>query len=508
MESGSGATLLTTGANTFDSVANQVDDPSIFGELLIQETLEILTNSTPAGTRQAWTDTCNTAHVPLKIPAPFLKLLLTLATIVSVGCATSAVTAPDAEPDVVDAIDTFDAVNGDTSEVDPTTFLIDIYGSEGRQYATTVLESDDGGVYLGGYHVRLAQDDGTGWLAMLDPEGHPRWELLIGRWVSGLAPHPDGVVVVGRVRDGDRSTGLVARISDDGETLWTLEWHTDFDSPSRIEAVQVTPDGTYIIVGSMQPNNGEPCTWLAEVSADGALTWQRALLDIEIDRAALAITGSDDILLAARTRTDEAWLIRLDRHGIPLWARRIGLDSSMNDKIDVVETIDGDIVLASNDAFHFSSAGTLRWMRGFSPVLVTVAQASPDGSSVLAGYTTTGEGLDLVVFGIDPSGEPTWGRTMAREGCEAPYGAVRARDGNVIIATGGCEHAMVLKIGSDGRIECDEVLPSMVSGIPVEAAIEEVEVVVEDTDVRSEIVELEVESTASWLQVVCESEVE
>jgi hypothetical protein len=414
------------------------------------------------------------------------------------------------DADVDDAADA--QADADEPQVPPgpSSWVWDLYGSGARRYANAVAEAEDGGVYVGGFDETF-----WGWLGRYDASGAERWALLLQPWIGDLAPHLEGgVVAVGHDRDG----AFVSRFGPNGDRLWTLGWPGERPWPSSVDAIRATAEGTFLIAGTLSVSTEVARLWLAELDGDGEPLWQRTLADGEGRDASISLARDDDILLAFRAE-DAVWLARLDRSGAPRWARR-GAASGAGGfySLEVVETTDGDVVLVATLAagavvVRLDGAGGLRWERVFGTdgdVLSTVALPGPDGSVIVGGTRIRdrdGFDPDLWLAGVDPDGESTWQRVLARPGCDVAHDAVMARDGNVIVATGGCEHALVVKLHADGSFDggCDSFEPIDVASAVRSVALEELELAPEDTHVvPSSRADPDDMLTSSSLEVVCE----
>jgi hypothetical protein len=433
--------------------------------------------------------------------------------------------AGDADATAEASVDADADIDGDAPEVvpEPSTWVWDVYGSTGRQYANAVAESEDHGVYLaGGVPEAFVPDLPGGWLARLDSEGRARWEVLLGSWLSAVAPHPEGgVVVVGSAAD-ERGFGLVARVDADGSPAWRLEWDIGpgLEWPLSIHAIQETPDGTFVFAGSFPRwyPEGETRAWIAEMTAEGELLWQRTLEELQPYRAALAMAGDSGILLAASGPDGEAWLTRLDRHGVPTWTRYMEVGRTMlTTRVDVAETSDSDIVLVSTYlgaalVTRFGAAGDLRWQRTIGSEAGqygTVVLAGADGSVVVGGTSFPADdgGPDLWVVGVDRGGEPTWQQSLSWEGCEVAHGAVTGHDGSVIFATGGCLHTLVVKLDFDGSFfgECELFEPTDAPSSRPDVIVEEIALTWAETGLAPTMASLDTVPTTSPLDVLCQS---
>jgi len=216
----------------------------------------------------------------------------------------------------------------------------------------------------------------------------------------------------------------------------------------------------------------------------------------------------------------DAWLARLDRTGTPIWTRYMAPNTSSGlTSIDVTEVSDSDIMLVSTYdgtlVARFDEVGELRWQRALGPEAGpygAVVLPGPGGSAIVGGarFYEGDQGIDLSMIGVDRDGEPTWLWSLGTMGCEAAHDAVLARDGSVIVATGGCEHTMVAKVGADGSFNggCDLFRPAVTSSSPADVVIEEVTITPMDTALAPTRTSFDAADTTSTIEVLCQSPVE
>jgi hypothetical protein len=188
------------------------------------------------------------------------------------------------------------------------------------------------------------------------------------------------------------------------------------------------------------------------------------------------------------------------------------------DRIGVVETSDADVVLVSTfhdgaSVLRFDAAGSLRWQRVLGRAGIdfgTVALPGSEASIVLGGIRMSGNDLgpDLWLAGVDADGALTWQEELIWQGCEAASDAVTSRDGTIIVATGGCEHAMVAKLDPDGGFDgnCDLFQRTDAISSTGGLVVEEITLAPEDTDLAPTATSFDAISTTSTVEVLCQSE--
>jgi hypothetical protein len=128
---------------------------------------------------------------------------------------------------------------------------------------------------------------------------------------------------------------------------------------------------------------------------------------------------------------------------------------------------------------------------------------------IIGGYEGSGDvtTLDLWLAGMDRDGEPTWQHSVRWQGCEVANDGFVARDGSIVVATGGCEHAMVLRIGIDGRFGggCEHLVPAVAPSRDADVTIEDVAITAVDIDLMPTITSFDTLPTTSAIDVLCES---
>ena len=167
-----------------------------------------------------------------------------------------------------------------------------------RQIFTAAWQSGDGSVYLAWTEDFSTADRGEtkeGRILKLSPEWSTLWSDHLGSevakyvFITGLAPHPEGgVVVLGQAHADsplwsiDSEHGFAARYTPEGKRAW-LHWfgHPRTASGGYPEtyprAVSARADGGFLITGYVRSvrEGTNYLTWVAGLSADGRIEWER-----------------------------------------------------------------------------------------------------------------------------------------------------------------------------------------------------------------------------------------
>jgi hypothetical protein len=149
-------------------------------------------------------------------------------------------------------------------------------GHPGRDGATAVLATADGGCIAAGY----AADERRLWLFKLDKTGRHVWERLIpagarGR-VTAIARDRDGGFAIAAmwrpaVEAPDRA--IVMRFAADGQ----LRFSQNYAEPGTVATdLRATSEGGLVVAGIGRARaDGRPAVWLVRLARDGRVDWER-----------------------------------------------------------------------------------------------------------------------------------------------------------------------------------------------------------------------------------------
>jgi hypothetical protein len=331
------------------------------------------------------------------------------------------------------------------------------FGGTGDEYASSIIQTDDGGFMIAG-SSNSNNGDVTGnhgnydyWLTKLNPTGNLLWQKSFGGTASDYATSilqttDAGYVVAGitNSNNGDvtgnhgNSDGWILKInSDAGVIFWkkTLGG-TDYEVISEIIP---TTDGGYIFAGTSSSNNGDVSGnngyvdyWIVKVNSDGNIQWEKNLGGTGDDRATSIVQTNDGGYVvsgyAENNNGDvtgnhggkDYWILKLNTDGgVIYWKKSFGgLYQEL--PISMVKTSDGGFILAgstnSNDGdvsgnhgnddywiVKVNSTGDLQWQKalgGSSADLGSSIIQTTDGGYLVVGSSASNDGQ---VTGHHPS---------------------------------------------------------------------------------------------------------
>jgi hypothetical protein len=251
---------------------------------------------------------------------------------------------------------------------------ISIDGVESSTWSSIVPTHE--GVIVAG-RVRYPGDVERPVLVDIDDAGQVRWisevdlgDLHTDFYITAVGEAPDGdLLVVGQAwyfpdSAHDNGDALVMRVARDGtvENVVTLGGpHTE-----SITDVAVQPDGSYSIVGDGIVSPGQaPRALIASFNETDQLLWSSLYLDrpdheLASSRAAAtgitAVDGGDYVVSGTTGSPTDAWLMRIDGSGMPVWAKSfIGTE---NDELtDVVTMPTGIAAVGSTETTDSVATG-------------------------------------------------------------------------------------------------------------------------------------------------------
>lgn len=208
-----------------------------------------------------------------------------------------------------------------------------------------------------------------------------------------------------------------------------------------------------------------------------AQTWARTYGGGQVEVASsVQATADGGFVVAGYTESfgaggTDAWVLRLDAEGDPVWQAAFG-GSSSDLAYAVRVTSDGGFVLcgytssstAGGDArawvFRLNADGGLLWQKTYGPGVAYDVQPTPDGGFVVVGTTTAfgAAGLDVWVLRLDPQGDIIWQKRYGGGGSDIGYSVRVTSDGGFVVAGfttsfgAGSYDAWVLRLDALGTV--------------------------------------------------------
>jgi hypothetical protein len=362
------------------------------------------------------------------------------------------------------------------------------WGGGQQDRFSSVVETADGGLILGGGTYSFGSGDHNALLVGLSHDRSVEWQKVIGdrgaTTISGMAQCTDGTLVVAGMTS-DAGLGnfdqWVAAFNPGGDLLWQKALGS-----SRADAlndVVALGDGSVILVGTTSadlargprgveiasplPTPGYNALTLTAVDSKGSIQWQR------IVDPSRSLEGSGGRLMVLRPRAvyarESLWVCgNTDRNGrISTWLARFTPEGELSGSWEVVAgelergsdlavLAEDRVVLIGGSVDAESGAQQLCWhvvdthagtvqsrgLRGGESTMGHRVTVRPDGSVWIAGQIRPGdEDADGLIVGLDADLELLQAWTLPGDGVQRVYGLVGAEVMKLAGSTGAIPQA-------------------------------------------------------------------
>ncbi len=397
-----------------------------------------------------------------KIPASFLRYLLIFLVILSCNLPAMASDPTDGAEQILE----------DNPDPDKSYWIVSI-GGEGRDYAPSFIETEDGYVIVG-MTSSYGHGDGGGnrdgshdFMALkLDKGGNLLWSRVIGgsrdeRGSYSVNPTTDkGFLLTGTTLSfGAGKVDLfVVKLNAHGD----LEWSKAIGGPgSEGGMTTLEVDDGYIAMGSTDSfGAGEKDLMVVKFKSDGSLDWAKAYGGVEDDVGSgiTKVDGGYGIggtiwsfgAGGAGAEADaDAGLIKIDPQGNVIWAKSIGGSAGEGINWDGVRmTSDGGFAFGDRTGsfgakgggalfgIKLSSEGELEWstmVDGPQEDVGWTMTETEDGFIAGGKLTLPGHGGDVLLVKFDTQGNYVWSRIFGEAGLDE-IEEIKPTDGGYVMA--------------------------------------------------------------------------
>ena len=229
------------------------------------------------------------------------------------------------------------------------------YGGSNNDRAKSIWQTTDGGYIIAGYSYSndgdVSEDHGSVdyWIVKLDGIGNITWEKSLGGSNEDYANFiqqtlDGGYIVVGgsQSNDGDVSGNhgyadyWIVKLDPTGNIAW--EQNYGGSSGEAAHFVQQTLDGSYIIAGGSQSNDGDVSTnqggvdyWIVKLDAIGDIIWQKSIGGSSNDYAqAVQQTEAGDYIVTGHSESSDGD-VNENYGSSDYWVVKLGNTARIND---------------------------------------------------------------------------------------------------------------------------------------------------------------------------------
>ncbi len=307
------------------------------------------------------------------------------------------------------------------------------YGGSGAEEANSVIQTSDGGYLLAGYTSSFGAGQDDAWLVKGDADGNPQWNKTYGgvgrdHATSVLQTGDGGYAFAGYTNSYtypsyDNDAWLV-KTNSSGD----VEWAKTYGGTSQdvIWSFTKSQDGGYALAGSTSSFGVSGIKfWLFKTDSNGNAAWNTTYGTASVDVAYSIIQTSDDgYMLAGSTDVNNTdfYVVKTDSGGNLQWNETYGGDG-YDVAHSVVQTTDGGYAIAGwtdsigQDGWLIKilSNGVEQWNQTYggsgADVLNSVIQTT-DGGYALGGQLNPSGILQVAwLVKTDLSGNVQWNET-------------------------------------------------------------------------------------------------
>jgi len=325
-------------------------------------------------------------------------------------------------------------------------------GGDGRDYAPSFCETDDG-FFVVGMTSSFGYGDGGGnnngshdfMVIKLDRKGRLLWNRVIGgpgdeRGSYSVTPTTDGgFLLTGSTRSfgAEKTDMFIVKLSASGDLEWSM---VVGGSGAESGMTTLETDDGFIAVGDSDSfGAGKKDLLVVALESDGGLAWAKTYGGVE-DDVGSGIARVDDGYIIGGTIWSfgageaDAGLIKIDSQGDVIWARTIGGGAGEGVNWDGVRvTDDGGLAFGDRTGSFGAKGGGALFGIKLTPECDLVWSTMIDGPAEDAGWTMnetdggfiaggklslSGHGGDVLIVKFDENGNYLWSRILGKTGLD------------------------------------------------------------------------------------------
>lgn len=289
-----------------------------------------------------------------------------------------------------------------------------VFGTEGNDYAESVVNDLDSGYVIVGSTEGFGLDAMDGYFMKVDTGGVLQYARTFGGAeidkFTDIKVIPTGFIVTGYSNSfGLDYDAYIVQTDANGILVW--ETTMGGSSWDFANAIALMPDGNYIIAGeSYSFSNGASDGFIAKINTVGDTMWTKHFGGVKKDWFNdVAVNQYGEIALTGATTNsaDETdyWVMKLDNAGAMLWEKQLG-DTLNDEGLSIAYMGNGDVVVAGYNTFDnadnvtgfyykLDSAGAILFEEGFygpNPDYATGITTYPETDQCLISFSTSSYG--------------------------------------------------------------------------------------------------------------------
>lgn len=313
-------------------------------------------------------------------------------------------------------------------------------GGKNADFISYGQQTSDSGYILIGKTSSYGNGDYDAWLVKTDSKGKEQWNKTFGgtsydSFKSGQQTKDGGYVLGGSINEN----GVLIKTDNKGNNMWSITFERNGDEFSaNVFAVQQTSDNGYIIGLSKTIGMAYMNISIIKLDQNRRQIWSRNLGNYYRSRIdAIQQTADGSYIILGDSYYEESFLIKVDINGNELWNKTLPDINALS----IDHTIDG-FILAGYDKIYSPSGGDLawigktdkngnvRWNKTLSKGYINSIKVISDGGYILAGDNNNGDGL---LIKTNSNGNEMWNMTIGGTGNDYIDSALQISGGYMLL---------------------------------------------------------------------------
>ncbi len=314
------------------------------------------------------------------------------------------------------------------------------FGGKNADIISYGQQTSDGGYILIGETSSYGNGDYDAWLVKTDSKGKERWNKTFGKisydnFESGQQTKDGGYILGGNIN----KNGVLIKTDNKGNNIWNITFERNGDEFSvNVFAVQQTSDNGYIIGLSKTIGMAYMNISIIKLDHNRRQIWSRNLGNYYRSRIdAIQQTADGSYIILGDSYYEESFLIKVDVNGNELWNKTLpGINA-----LSIDQTIDGSFILAGYDKIYSPSGGTIVWIgktdkngdmwwnKTLSKGCINSVKVISGDSYILAGDNNNGDGL---LTKTNSNGDEIWNMTIGGIGSDYIKSVQQISDGYIL----------------------------------------------------------------------------
>jgi hypothetical protein len=366
------------------------------------------------------------------------------------------------------------------------------YGGGGDDWATSLIQTTDGGYTVAGYTLSKGAGGEDFWVIKLDKQGNQVWDKTYGGggddWATSLIQTTYGVYAVAGYTLSKGAGGadfwVIELYYDQGKEVWDKTYGGSGDdwATSLIQITRGWPsDSGYAVAGfTYSKGAGGADFWVIKLDVQGKEVWDKTYGGGGDDKATSLIQTTDGgyavagYTLSKGAGGEDFWVIKLDKQGNQVWDKTYG-GGGDDWATSLIQTTDGGYAVTGYTESKGSGGkdfwvikldvqGKEVWDKtygGGGDDWATSLIQTTDGGYAVTGYTESkgSGGKDFWVIKLDGQGKEVWDRTYGGGGDDLAWSLIQTTDGGYAV-TGyteskgsGGKDLWVIKLDEQGNLK-------------------------------------------------------